>query len=160
MEQVEMYTDGACLGNPGRGGYGTILVFEMDCIELSGGYRHTTNNRMELLACIMGLEALDHKYAVTVISDSKYLVDCVSKGWVMTWRQNNWKRKSGGRAENVDLWERFLALMEKHQVQLVWVKGHNGQPENERCDQLATNAANGSCLLEDVGYTARAVVLY
>jgi ribonuclease HI len=159
MEHVEIYTDGSCLGNPGRGGYGTILVFEDYYIELSGGYRHTTNNRMELLACIMGLEALDHEYAVTVFSDSKYLVDSVSLGWVMTWRQNNWKRKGRGRAENVDLWERLLGLLEKHQVQLVWVQGHNGQHENERCDQLATAASNGSCLLEDVGYTARAVVL-
>ncbi len=158
MEHVEIYTDGSCLGNPGQGGYGTILVFEMDCIELSGGYRHTTNNRMELLACIAGLEALDHEYAVTVSSDSKYLVDCVSKGWVMTWRRNNWRRSGGSRAENVDLWERFLALIEKHQVRFVWVKGHNGHPMNERCDQMARNAANSSELFEDVGYTAREVL--
>lgn len=158
MEQVEIYTDGACLGNPGRGGYGTIMVFEKDCIELSGGYRYTTNNRMELMACIVGLEALDHEYAVTVYSDSKYLVDSMSKGWAMKWRANNWKRSGGTRAENVELWERLLTLIETHQVKFVWVKGHNGHLENEHCDQLATNAANGSWLSEDVGYTARGVV--
>jgi ribonuclease HI len=155
MEHVEIYTDGGCLGNPGRGGYGTILVFENDCIELSSGYRHTTNNRMELMGCIAGLEALGCECIVIVYSDSKYLVDSVSNGWAITWMRNNWKRSGGTRAENVDLWERLLLLIQKHQVKFVWLKGHNGNPENERCDQLATAAAKGSRLLEDVGYTAR-----
>ena len=159
MEEVEIYTDGACLGNPGRGGYGTILVFEKDCIELSSGYRHTTNNRMEMMACIVGLEALDQQYFVTVYSDSKYLVDSVSLGWAMAWKRNNWKRSNGSRAVNVDLWERLLALIQKHHVKFIWVKAHNGHPENERCDQLATSAANGSMPLEDPGYTARNVKL-
>ena len=159
MEHVTIYTDGCCLGNPGRGGYGTILVFENDCIELSSGFRHTTNNRMEIISCIIGLEALDHEYDVTVYSDSKYLVDSVSKGWAMNWMRNNWRRSNGSRAENVDLWERLLALIQKHQIQFVWVKGHSGHPENERCDQLANAAANGSDLKEDDGYTARDVKL-
>ena len=158
MEHVQIFTDGACLGNPGPGGCGTILAFEMDCIELSVGYRHTTNNRMELMACIVALEALDHEYIVTVFSDSKYLVDSVSKGWAMTWMRNSWKRSGGSRAENVDLWEKLLALIQKHQMKFVWVKAHNGHPENERCDQLATAAAYGSELLEDVGYTGRDVM--
>ena len=159
MENVEIYTDGGCLGNPGPGGYGAILAFETDCIELSGGYRQTTNNRMEMMACIAALEELDNQCIVTVYSDSKYLVDSVSKGWVMAWRQNNWRRSNGSRAENVDLWERLLALIQKHRVRFVWVKGHHGHPENERCDQLATAAAYGSNLLEDVVYTARDVML-
>jgi ribonuclease HI len=153
MEKVTIYTDGACLGNPGRGGYGTILVFEHDCVELSGGYRYTTNNRMELIACIVGLEALDNEFDLTIISDSKYLVDSISLGWAMKWRDNNWRRSGGSRAENIDLWERLLDLIENRQVKFVWVKGHNGHLLNERCDQLATAAANGSYLLEDVGYT-------
>ena len=142
----------------GRIVYGTILAFEKDCIELSCGYRHTTNNRMEMMACIFGLEALDHEYSVTVYSDSKYLVDSVSKGWAANWMRNDWKRSGGSQAVNVDLWERLLALIQKHQIRFVWVKGHNGHQENERCDQLATAAANGSMLLEDVGYTGRDVM--
>lgn len=101
---------------------------------------------------------LDHEYNVTVFSDSKYLVYSVSLGWAMTWRQNNWRRGNGSRAENVDLWERLLALIRKHQIKFVWVKAHSGHPENERCDQLATAAAYGSDLLEDVGYTGRDVM--
>src|SRR5665647_1561844 len=108
---------------------------------------------MEMMACIFGLEALDHGYSVTVYSDSKYLVDSVSKGWAMTWKRNNWKRSGGTMAVNVDLWERLLALIQKHQIKFVWVKGHSGHPENERCDQLANAAANGLMLLEDFGYT-------
>jgi ribonuclease HI len=158
MEKVTIYTDGACLDNPGRGGYGTILVFEKDCIELYCGYRHTTNNRMELMACIAGLEALDHEYLVTIVSDSKYLVDSISKGWAMNWKLNNWRRSGGSRAENVDLWEKLLALIAIHQVECIWVKGHSGHLENERCDYLATNAANSFWLSEDVGYTARDVM--
>lgn len=155
MQQVEIFTDGGCLGNPGRGGYGAILACGNHRRELSGGYQQTTNNRMELLACIVALEALKYRCAVTVYSDSKYMVDGVSKGWAVKWKRNNWKRSGGGRAENVDLWERLLSLLEKHQVKFQWVRGHDGHLENERCDQLATEAANGSGLLQDAGYTAR-----
>ncbi|WP_319585417.1 ribonuclease HI [uncultured Desulfobulbus sp.] len=155
MQHVEIYTDGGCLGNPGRGGYGAILAYGEHRRELSGGYQHTTNNRMEMMACIFALGALKRECAVTVYSDSKYLVDGVSKGWAVKWKRNNWKRSGGERAENVDLWERLLTLMEKHHVKFLWVKGHDGHQENERCDQLATEAANGSDLLEDAGYIAR-----
>lgn len=154
MQHVEIFTDGGCLGNPGRGGYGAILACGNHRRELSGGYQQTTNNRMELLACIVALEALKFSCAVTVYSDSKYMVDGVSKGWAAKWMRNNWKRSGGDRAENVDLWERLLSLIEKHQVKFQWVRGHNGHQENERCDQLATEAANGSGLLQDAGYTA------
>lgn len=155
MQQVAIYTDGGCLGNPGRGGYGAILVYGGHRRELSGGYQQTTNNRMEMMACIVALEALKRACAVTVYSDSKYLVDGVSKGWAVKWQRNNWKRSGGVLAENVDLWARLLALLAKHQVAFLWVKGHAGHQENERCDQMATAAANGSGLLEDAGYTAR-----
>lgn len=155
MQQVKIYTDGGCLGNPGRGGYGAILVCGERRREISGGYQHTTNNRMELMACIIALEALKGKCGATVHSDSKYVVDGVSKGWVVKWKRNNWRRSGGNRAENVDLWERLLAAIDKHQVNFVWVKGHNGHEENERCDQLANDAAQASGLLEDVGYVDR-----
>jgi ribonuclease HI len=155
MQHVEIFTDGGCLGNPGKGGYGAILACGNHRRELSGGYQQTTNNRMELLACIVALEALKFRCAVTVYSDSKYMVDGVSKGWAAKWKRNSWKRSGGDRAENVDLWERLLSLIEKHQVKFQWVRGHDGHQENERCDQLATEAANGSGLLQDAGYTAR-----
>jgi len=158
MQHVAIYTDGGCLGNPGPGGYGAILVYGQHCRELSGGYRHTTNNRMELIACIVALVALKRQCAVTIYSDSKYLVDGISKGWAVKWKRNNWRRSGGGRAENADLWEQLLSLTEMHQVNFLWVKGHNGHQENERCDQLAKDAANGSELLEDAGYIAREAV--
>ena len=159
MVEVEIFTAGACPGDPGRGGYGSILVFENDCIELSGGFRHTTNNRMKMMACIVGLEALDQEYFVTVYCESKFLVDSVSLEWAMTWRRNNWKQSGGSRAANVDLWERLLPLIQKHFVKFIWMKSHSGHPDIERCDQLATSAANGSILQEDPGYTARNVKL-
>jgi len=155
LKHVEIFTDGGCLGNPGPGGYGAILACGEHRRELSGGFKHTTNNRMELMACIIALEALKFRCAVTVFSDSKYMVDSVSKGWAVKWKRNGWKRSGGDKAENVDLWERLLSEIEKHQVKFQWVKGHDGHEENERCDQLATTAANGSGLLEDAGYIAR-----
>ncbi|MBV5317660.1 MAG: ribonuclease HI [Desulfobulbaceae bacterium] len=155
LKHVEIFTDGGCLGNPGPGGYGAILACGEHRRELSGGYKHTTNNRMELMACIIALEALKFRCAVTVYSDSKYMVDSVSKGWAVKWKRNYWKRSGGDKAENIDLWERLLSEIEKHQVKFQWVKGHDGHEENERCDQLATEAANGSGLLEDAGYIAR-----
>ncbi len=137
MKQVELYTDGACSGNPGPGGWGAILRFGNRERELSGGEPATTNNRMELTAVIKGLEALKEPCAVTVYSDSKYFADSVQKGWVYGWKRRGWKKSDGKPALNVDLWEQLLALLKVHQVSIVWIKGHAGHPENERCDRLA-----------------------
>ena len=141
MKEVELYTDGACRGNPGRGGWGAILVYGKHERELSGGEPNTTNNRMELMAAIAGLEALKEPCAVTLYSDSKYLVDAFLLGWVESWKAAGWKR---GREElkNPDLWERLYALTEVHKLTFVWVKGHNGHDYNERCDALATSFAD------------------
>ncbi len=141
MKEVKLYTDGACRGNPGPGGYGAILVYGRHERELSGGERETTNNRMELMAAIAGLEALKEPCAVTLYSDSKYLVDAFLLGWVETWRQSGWRR---GRDElkNPDLWERLHALTQLHKVSFIWVKGHAGHEYNERCDALATQFAD------------------
>jgi len=148
MTQITIYTDGAAQGNPGRGGYGVVLLSPPYRKELSGGFRLTTNNRMELLAVITGLEALKKEgCGVTVYSDSRYVVDAVEKGWVFGWEKKGFKDK-----KNPDLWRRFLTIYRKHRVKFVWVKGHDGNPENERCDQLAVAAANGKCLPEDKGY--------
>ena len=141
MKEVEIYTDGACRGNPGRGGYGTILVFGKYEREISGGEPVTTNNRMELMAAIVGLEALKEPCAVTLYSDSKYLVDAFLLGWVESWRAHGWKRGKD-ELKNPDLWERLYALTQQHSVTFVWVKGHNGHKYNERCDALATAYAD------------------
>lgn len=155
MKKVLLYTDGACRGNPGNGGYGSILRFEdsrgeVHSKELSAGYRQTTNNRMELLAVIRGLEELKRPCDVQVFTDSKYIVNAFEEGWVDNWLKNNWKRNKKEAVKNQDLWKRLLELMKLHKVEYQWVKGHNGHPENERCDELATAAADGSNLLEDV----------
>lgn len=141
MKEVQIYTDGACRGNPGRGGWGAILVYGKYERELSGGEPVTTNNRMELLAAISGLSALKEPCAVTLYSDSKYLVDAFLEGWVDSWRASGWRR---GRDElkNPDLWQQLYALTERHEVKFVWVKGHNGHDYNERCDALATAFAD------------------
>ncbi len=141
MKELQLYTDGACRGNPGRGGWGAILVYGRFEKELSGGERETTNNRMELMAAISGLEALKEPCKVTLFSDSKYLVDAFNLSWVEGWRDHGWKR---GRDElkNPDLWERLYALTEKHEVSFEWVKGHAGHSYNERCDALATAFAD------------------
>ena len=141
MKRVKLYTDGACRGNPGRGGWGAILVYGKFERELSGGERETTNNRMELTAAIVGLEALKEPCRVTLYSDSKYLVDAFLLGWVETWRAHGWRR---GRDElkNPDLWARLYELTNIHEVNFVWVKGHNGHDYNERCDKLATAYAD------------------
>ena len=141
MKEVQLYTDGACRGNPGRGGWGAILVYGKYEKELSGGERETTNNRMELLAAISGLEALKEPCAVTLYSDSKYLVDAFLEGWVDSWRAHGWRR---GRDElkNPDLWQRLYDLTRLHEVKFVWVKGHDGHAYNERCDVLATTFAD------------------
>ena len=141
MKKLKIYTDGACSGNPGKEGYGVILVFNKYRKELSGGYRLTTNNRMEIISIIIGLEALTKLCNVTIYSDSRYVVDTMNKGWASKWQSNNWKRNKQEIAKNSDLWKRLLDLCTKHNVQFIWVKGHSGHPENERCDQLAVLAS-------------------
>ena len=141
MKEVNLYTDGACRGNPGRGGYGAILVYGKYEKEISGGEELTTNNRMELMAAIAGLEALKERCAVTLYSDSKYLVDAFVEGWVYSWRDAGWRRGKD-ELKNPDLWERLFTLCKKHEVSFVWVKGHNGHDYNERCDKLACDFAD------------------
>ena len=137
MKKVVIYTDGACSGNPGAGGYGAILIYGEYRKEFFAGYKHTTNNRMEILGAIVALEALKESCEVDLHSDSRYLVDAIEKGWVTRWKKNNWMRTKKDPALNVDLWKRLLPLLEKHKVTFHWVKGHAGHPENERCDELA-----------------------
>lgn len=151
-KQVEIFTDGACRRNPGPGGYGVVLLHESRRRELSGGFRLTTNNRMEILAAIVGLEALKEPCRVRLYSDSQYLVNAIEKGWAARWRAAGWKRNSREKAVNPDLWERLLELCRVHQVDFLWVRGHAGHPENERCDQLATAAADAPDLGVDDGY--------
>lgn len=141
MKDVLIYTDGACLGNPGPGGYGAVLRYGSHEKELSGGERDTTNNRMELMAAIVALSQLREPCNVTLTSDSKYLCDGMNKGWARSWRANGWKKADKKPALNSDLWEKLLNLCETHKVEFVWVKGHAGHPENERCDKLATSFA-------------------
>lgn len=141
MKKVKIYTDGACKGNPGPGGWGCILVYGKLEKELSGGEPSTTNNRMELSAAIAGLEALKEPCEVELYSDSKYLVDAVNFGWARSWRAKGWRKGDGKPALNVDLWEKLLALFEIHRVRFEWVRGHNGHAYNERCDRLAVSAA-------------------
>ena len=148
MKKVEIFTDGACSGNPGPGGYGVILKYNGHEKELSEGYKNTTNNRMELLAIIKGLEALKEPCEVTVYSDSRYIVDAINKGWVRRWAANNWKRNKTETAKNIDLWIQLLKLLDRHKVTFVWVKGHAGHPENERCDELAVQAAAHPTLID------------
>jgi len=140
MRKVTIYTDGACSGNPGPGGYGTVLIHGEHRKELSGGEAQTTNNRMEMMAVIVGLEALNLPCEVDLYSDSRYVVDAIEKGWVTRWKANNWMRNKKEAALNVDLWERLLPLLTTHKVTFHWVKGHAGHPENERCDELARAA--------------------
>ena len=137
MKKINMFTDGACSGNPGPGGWGTILKYGEHIKELSGGEAETTNNRMELTAVIMGLKALKEPCEVDIYSDSKYFIDSVEKGWVYGWKKNNWIKKDKKPALNSDLWQELLELLEKHKCKLIWVKGHAGHPENERCDDMA-----------------------
>ena len=155
MTQVTIYTDGAARGNPeGPGGYGTVLQYtdrngKLHERELSAGYKKTTNNRMELMAAIVGLEALNKPCKVELYSDSKYLTDAFNQNWISGWLRRGWKKADKKPVKNVDLWTRLLKTMEGHDVTYIWVKGHDGHPENERCDRLATSAADGEDLLED-----------
>lgn len=137
MKHVDIYTDGACSGNPGPGGYGAVLVYNGKEKELSGGEAQTTNNRMELTAVIVALQALKEPCEVTLTTDSKYVSDAVLQGWARSWRARGWKKGDGKAALNPDLWERLLDLLDIHKVEFVWVKGHAGHPYNERCDALA-----------------------
>lgn len=140
---VEIFTDGACSGNPGPGGWGVILRFGTAEKELSGGEKETTNNRMELTAAIMGLSALKEPCKVRLVTDSKYVADGINKGWAVSWQKNGWKKADKKPALNVDLWEKLLELIENHEVDIEWVKGHAGHPENERCDKLAVEFYKG-----------------
>jgi ribonuclease HI len=150
-KRVTVFTDGACTGNPGPGGYAAILQYGEHRRELTGGFRRTTNNRMELIAAIKALEALKEPCAVSLVSDSEYVVKGISRGWARKWRANGWRR-SGKIVPNWELWQRLLELCERHQVTLHWVEGHAGHVENERCDELAVCAASSPNLPVDVGY--------
>ncbi len=154
LKQVTIYTDGACSGNPGSGGYGVVLLYNQQRKELSGGFRLTTNNRMEMMAAIMGLEQLKMKCHITLYTDSRYIVDAMTLGWAKKWQQNNWQRNKKELAKNPDLWERLLNLCSQHEIEFVWVKGHAGDLFNERCDKLAVAATRMSDLLPDEGYEA------
>jgi len=146
---IQIYTDGACKGNPGPGGYGVILIAGSREKELSGGFRKTTNNRMELLACIEGLRSLKRPSKVVLTSDSKYVVNAMVKGWAKKWSSKGWMLSPSKLAKNPDLWAQLLELCEIHKVEFNWVKGHNEHPENERCDELAVAASNGKDLPMD-----------
>jgi len=152
MKGITIYTDGGCLGNPGPGGYGVVLRYGQHVKHLSGGFRLTTNNRMEIMGAIAGLEALIAPCSVTLHSDSKYVVDAMTQGWVQRWKANGWRRNKKDRAVNVDLWERLLAACTDHDVAFKWVKGHAGHADNETCDVLAKKAAARNDLPPDNGY--------
>ena len=149
--QVIIYTDGACSGNPGPGGYGVVMMHGDHRRELSAGYRLTTNNRMELLAVITALQTLKQPCAVTLYSDSKYVIDAITQRWVYGWQQRGWRKSDKSPALNVDLWEQLLPLLKRHTVTFQWVRGHSATVENERCDFLAVQAAKGPELLVDEG---------
>jgi ribonuclease HI len=151
-EEVVMYTDGGCVRNPGPGGYGAVISYNGLREELSGGFRQTTNNRMELLACIAGLQTLRTRSSVTIFSDSKYVVHGITKGWARRWKANGWMRNTTQVAKNADLWDSLLDLCGKHQVKFVWIKGHANNPENVRCDRLAFLEASGDPMTVDSGF--------
>ena len=159
MSKVQIYTDGSARGNPdGPGGYGAVLHFtdskgQLHEKELSAGYKKTTNNRMELMAVIVGLEALNRPCQVELYSDSKYVVDAFNQHWIDSWVKKNWINSQKKPVKNPDLWKRLLKAKEPHQVKFIWVKGHDGHPQNERCDELATTAADGTDLIDDVVLT-------
>lgn len=154
---VEIYTDGACSGNPGKGGYGAVLRYkklsgEYVTKELSQGFELTTNNRMELLAVIIALESLKAPCNIVLTSDSKYVLDALTKKWVDSWQAKNWRNASNKPVKNIDLWKRLLEAMRPHKIEFVWVKGHNGHEFNEICDRLAVDAYNGENLIVDEGF--------
>ncbi len=152
MKQVVLFTDGSCLGNPGPGGWAAILRFKQMEKELAGGFRVTTNNRMELFAALKGLQALKEPCRVELYTDSKYLANAITNKWLAGWQKNNWKTAAKKPVKNRDLWESLLPLLEQHDVVFHWVKGHAGQPENERCDELARKWAAQPGLPVDIGF--------
>ena len=152
LETISIYTDGACSGNPGRGGYGVVLLHGAHRKELAGGFRLTTNNRMEIAAVLAGLGSLRRRCAVELHTDSRYVVDSVTKGWAKRWRAKGWKMPGSGTRPNADLWERLLDECARHEVRFIWVRGHASNRENNRCDELAVQAARGSDLPVDEGY--------
>lgn len=153
MKQVQLFTDGSCLGNPGPGGYGAVLIYKQHRKELSGGYSMTTNNRMELLAAIEGLKALSHPCEVDLTTDSQYVRQGITQ-WIKGWKRNNWRTAAKTPVKNADLWQQLDELCQLHKVEWHWVRGHTGHPENERCDDLAREAAmNSSQHQEDSGYS-------
>jgi ribonuclease HI len=154
MNQVKIYTDGACQGNPGPGGYAAILVCGDRQREIWGGYSHTTNNRMEMMAAISALSALKAPCEVALYSDSKYLVEAMTKKWYSKWKKNGWQTSTGTPVKNIDLWQQLLALIEQHRVLFLWVRGHAGHAQNERCDELAVHACRQKNLPVDPGFTA------
>ncbi len=149
MKDIIIYTDGACSGNPGPGGYGIVLMYNEHKKEISKGFKKTTNNRMELMAVVDALKMLKEACSVKVYSDSKYVVDAINKGWLKGWVMKNWVRGKNNPVLNVDLWKQLVPLLEKHDVQFIWVKGHANNLYNERCDELARMAINNSNLHED-----------
>lgn len=151
-QAVFAYTDGSCVGNPGPGGYGALLAYGAHRKELSGGFRLTTSNRMEVMAAIAALQALKVACKVTLFTDSRYLADAMSKGWARKWRANGWRKSDKRQALNQDLWQLLLDLCEQHEVEFKWIQGHAGHPENERCDALSMRAARQAHLPVDSGY--------
>jgi ribonuclease HI len=149
MKKVLIFTDGACSGNPGPGGYGVIMRYGEGEKEISGGFRNTTNNRMELMGAIAALEALTEPCEAIITTDSQYIVNALEKGWVYAWKQNGWRKKDKKMALNIDLWERLLVSLAKHTVAFNWIRGHTGHAENERCDALAVAASLEQNLPED-----------
>ncbi|MBL4741903.1 MAG: ribonuclease HI [Idiomarina sp.] len=148
---VHLYTDGSCLGNPGPGGYGVVLEYNKHRKELSQGFKCTTNNRMEMLACIEGLKALKRDCEVVITTDSQYVKQGIEQ-WMHGWKRNGWKTSAKKPVKNQDLWVKLDNELQRHKVRWDWVKGHSGHPQNERCDELAREAASGSSLQEDSGY--------
>lgn len=144
LKKVEIYTDGACTGNPGKGGYGAVLIYNGNEKRISKGFRKTTNNRMELMAAIEALKLLKENCIVDLYSDSKYLTDAINQNWLSSWQKNGWKKYDKKPVLNRDLWEELLLLINKHKVTFIWVKGHNGNPYNEICDTIAVEAYNNS----------------
>jgi ribonuclease HI len=152
ISEVVIYTDGACAGNPGPGGYGAVMRYNNHRKEISRGFRKTTNNRMELMAVIVSLQLLKNPCKVKLYTDSQYIADSVNRGWAKRWQENNWKRSKKEKAMNPDLWEKLLELLNIHEVDMQWLKGHDGDPENERADYLATQAIKSKTLKIDQVY--------
>ena len=152
LPEVTIYTDGACTGNPGPGAYGVVMIYKNARKELSRGFRKTTNNRMELMGLIAGLSSLQERCQVTLYTDSKYVADSITQGWAARWQAQGWRRTKKEKALNTDLWEKLLTLVGEHQVNVVWVKGHAGNPENERADAIAVQTIKSKNLAIDEIY--------